>query len=191
MARKKKKVITDPCDLPDDQFEEWLADDSGRRGWRAVNYWDIRHKSMTPPEVQRVLAETAGVAVDDMDRFDATLFEDYGFVGFFTQDTAIALEVIDCGCDFLFDKASGIWFIDLFGRHQIVMGALDKLYNGETPTIARFKEDADRYIEQGRGFFNSGAASYGPPTVRMSEDYVLPAELKTFFKRQGFEIWRM
>lgn len=193
MASKKKKqeekVDIDPfTGLPEDQLEAWLADDSGRRGYRSVRYWDIRQKSMTPPEAQKAVLEAAGVEPDEELVF---IFRDFSTAGFFTKDQKLALEVIERGLDFLFDKKSGIWFIDLYGHHQIVMRALIALYTKQDYYDLEYKEAADQYIEEGYGFFESGAAGYGPPTVRMGENYSLPAELKTVFSRMGFRIWRL
>ena len=191
MARVRKGTVTDPCDLPEEQFEEWLADDSGRRGYRAVRYWDIRHQSMTPPEVVKALLDAAGLDEEHAEDRELYTFRDYSTCGFMTKDQKLALDVIERGCDFLFDKQSGIWFIDMFGHHQIVMRALYALYTDKDFYELEYKEAADQYIEECRGFFESGAASYGPPCVRMGENYNLPAELKTKFTRLGFKIWRM
>lgn len=191
MANKKKqeeKVDIDPfTGLPEDQLDAWLADDSGRRGYRSRLYWDIRHKSMTPTEAQKVLLEAAGNEINEELIF---IFRDFSTAGFFTQDQKLALEVIDRECDFLFDKKSGIWFVDLYGHHQIVMRTLIAVYTNQDYYDLEYKEAADQYIEEGYGFFQSGAAGYAP-TVRMGENYSLPAELKTAFNRRGYKIWRL
>lgn len=188
--RHKKDAFKVVDDMSEKEMAEWMSDDSGRRGYRATRYWDIRHKSMTPAEAQKAICEAAGVDQDDADD-RMYIFRDFSTAGFFTKDTVLALELIDRGCDFLFDKQSSLWFLDLYGHHQIVMRTLVSIYTNQDYYDLEYKEAGDQYIEECRGFFESGAAAYGPPTVRMGENYSLPAELKTKFTRLGFKIWRL
>lgn len=191
MARKKKEeVAIDPfTGLPEDQVEAWMADDSGRRGYRSRVYWDIRQKSLTPPQAEALVKAAAGNGKENEDSM--YIFKDFATVGFWTQDTKLAIEMLDRGCDFLFDAKSGLWFFDLYGHHQIVMRSLVALYKNADFYEYDYNEAADMYVEECYGFFNSGAAGYGPPTVRMGENYNLPAELKTVFARLGYRIWRL
>ncbi len=159
-------------------------------GPRLALYMDLRNKSLTPSEIREILMEVAGIRKEDEDAFFEHLytFRDYALFGFATRDTGVAFDMIERGVEFLYDKKSGIWFMDMYGHHQIVMHSLYCLHTFRTDYTDP-SDGADSYIEECYGFFESGATQSA--MLKMGAEYSLAPEMKTFFTRLGYRILRV
>ena len=94
-------------------------------------------------------------------------------IGLATQDLGLASSMLERNIDFVFDINTGLFFFDLRGRHEALMGHLYHLHSAKRAKTAEI--EAELYVTSGLGIFKSTTAPY----VHIGENTHCPAWLKT------------
>lgn len=170
-----KITYTNPA--PDEDMHPGEAVHWKDRGVRYFDYPDVWFDQLDRGHVvQRILApldqSPQGQATQRIAELVAGQSGRHGLrnVGLITDDLRLARVMLDRGVDFISDFRTGLFFFDLRGGHEIVMGALMTLHTGHAPPAGRLHS----YIDTGLGMFRSSQS----PKTEIGHDTPLPAWAK-------------
>lgn len=161
--------------LTDEEYEDCVLENFGKHGRRAEQYWRAIEDCFDRAEAIKMVSK------GDDDFFGDYFFEEPRNVGFITDDVSKFLVMYKkLGMDFVFDKRTGLFFMDLFAGHEMLRSILYQASGVKMPDGPPWLSDedkADLFLEKNMGFFKSSQS----PTIWVGPDYSLPAELKVAF----------
>lgn len=93
----------------------------------------------------------------------------------------------------LYDRKSKTWIVGIFGSHEFIVGALYAVYNNLLDedgyaTGMELEEYAEKYVEEGYGFYVSGSMNMWIPIK--GDDVHLTEEEQIFNSLKGKLSWR-
>jgi hypothetical protein len=94
-------------------------------------------------------------------------------IGLITPELPIASAMLSKGVDFVFDHTTQLFFFDLRGRHEALMGDLYQLHSGKRAKSSEL--EAELFVSSGLGIFKSTTSPY----VHLGENTPCPTWLKT------------
>lgn len=157
--------------LTDDEYEDCMLENFGKHGRRAEQYWRVIDQSFDRQEALKLLANGQG------EDFTSDYILEERNVGFITNDTSKFLALYKrLGLDFVFDKRTGLFFMDLFSGHEMLRSILYESVHGHKIGLS-YEDQADLFLEKGMGFFKSSQS----PVIHAGGAYTFPAELKVAF----------
>lgn len=153
--------------------EDWrkmdaLRDVYGELPRNIEEYWHAWHLSLDRDDVERRIQTAYGISDND---FTFRLPK-----CFITDDVNVFTEFRrHLSVDFVHDFKTGLFFMDLYANHQVLMG---QLYEMNQKRLGSWKDAADEYVRTGMGVMKSSQSAI----IFISPNIAIPDFLRPWKK---------